>query len=1111
MGNTLISGVINPLGTTIYNAIAKVIPLPARPTPPALPTPPNPPALPTLPVQPVKEPFDESNFKLSGLIKDSNSTTTSEVIINCVNGQIDIYVKTIGTTIAKPNSKFELYYDQQGTLYKKFTDLDNEKDTTSKYELTAHDFSQGKSPYPQPHIVKYTTDTTDTTDTDDSNNNFTNYIKKNIVLDNKIYLHLGHTIDWIYDTNIQQTNPKIFGFEDVKYETITSKTTLLKQFDNSSQPKPIVEFLFNKDIKNINKKPITPIMYNILNLEDKISDPNIKPLAELRSDDEFQKLCFDLQYMDYISSVKKYITMNLSDVDKLSAKLKERIMLADTESIEYKQYQKVIGFINNVYTEVMNKSDLDIELKDKLNEYKKYVDSNGLGIYMINGAKNYINTKSAELVNYERLMSSKKSSELELQSITLQSQSYVLKLNSDVLKLNSDTLAKESEELKTQSKDLATQKDLAKESEELKTQSKNLATQSKNLATQSEKLAKKSEELKPKLLKFDEQIKPTNLENMLDNVNSYTITSEDVILIKYIKNIHDKMNIQYDETNFDDYIGFISYEFKPYFFPNKNPMLEITSKLYHPNLINTPKFKPFVEKNYISLASKIATVIEGKNGNYSVVPPKQQGSDEPGPIDPKPTFYTIPIYSSYDGKYSKDYSLNSYQPNGDGIGYTKTREIIGYGIEDIDPVNTSVPKNALSEAVQKNITISSKLNDVELQKISSTYNLLYRIKCPDELKPKPNPNQQLSGGLSQSPPLPSYPYDYIPNLLGLNDSRYLSTEPFQDVVLSSYVYNPLNVPGISSDNYMIKIGRTWVRSVINKFNDDYYDRLLVCTDDYNGNLFHSTNGPGIPVPPGQLIRKNIMFVFEGSVDFSDWLSDALAITINTDIGKVHLGFWLKFLVHRDSIWKELSMKYDKISQTYSTPYEKIIFGGHSLGGAIAQVAAAYFAKYLPNVKIEVVSHGAPCPFKVNNHVFDFIKHKRYTAWTRDECWCIPNTNDPVPTILNFFDFKHTQINETDPHRVGTNQYPCREVVMRSYGPICVNDGSYYDKNTTGVNVFWEALGVFADLYDVVMGAINDHSVNKSYMIKIRRAYCGTQYDSEYGPNYWKLLNEPDIP
>ena len=102
----------------------------------------------------------------------------------------------------------------------------------------------------------------------------------------------------------------------------------------------------------------------------------------------------------------------------------------------------------------------------------------------------------------------------------------------------------------------------------------------------------------------------------------------------------------------------------------------------------------------------------------------------------------------------------------------------------------------------------------------------------------------------------------------------------------------------------------------------------------------------------------IIIAFKGTTTLKEVLVDATIDQINLGkFGKVHRGFYQYFTdKHRDYLRGFIK---DKPS------YNNIVFTGHSLGGAIATIASAYFACEFKR-NIYCVSFGAP---RVGNSTF----------------------------------------------------------------------------------------------------------------------------------------------
>lgn len=109
-------------------------------------------------------------------------------------------------------------------------------------------------------------------------------------------------------------------------------------------------------------------------------------------------------------------------------------------------------------------------------------------------------------------------------------------------------------------------------------------------------------------------------------------------------------------------------------------------------------------------------------------------------------------------------------------------------------------------------------------------------------------------------------------------------------------------------------------------------------------------------------------------------------------GKVHRGFYEYFAeMHRDHLTDLFN----------ETSYGNFVFTGHSLGGAIATIAASYFGGLFSDKNVYCISFGAP---RVGNARFVKTFHKRVHKSFRFE-----NRNDVVTNLPpSVFSYKHVE-------------------------------------------------------------------------------------------------------
>ncbi len=151
------------------------------------------------------------------------------------------------------------------------------------------------------------------------------------------------------------------------------------------------------------------------------------------------------------------------------------------------------------------------------------------------------------------------------------------------------------------------------------------------------------------------------------------------------------------------------------------------------------------------------------------------------------------------------------------------------------------------------------------------------------------------------------------------------------------------------------------------------------TSDQDTQLFFQRKGDTVYV------------TFRGTSSFKDVITDMNIRTIRIkDKIRVHEGFYNQFKSVEIEITKRLIKHIDA---------KNIIFTGHSLGGALAQLAAAYYGEILDFSNVICHTFGSP---RVGNKYFVewFSKHV-------DENIRVENNRDPVPMIPQFPYWHHT--------------------------------------------------------------------------------------------------------
>eukprot|EP01034_Spumella_vulgaris_P037628 gene37628-46421_t len=134
--------------------------------------------------------------------------------------------------------------------------------------------------------------------------------------------------------------------------------------------------------------------------------------------------------------------------------------------------------------------------------------------------------------------------------------------------------------------------------------------------------------------------------------------------------------------------------------------------------------------------------------------------------------------------------------------------------------------------------------------------------------------------------------------------------------------------------------------------------------------------------------------FRGTQGVSDVLTDLDTLTQSFG-GKhsgvsVHKGFLEQFHAVRTPLTNFL--------KDHEGDYNRIVITGHSLGGALASIAGAYFSHLHLGVEVAVHTFGSP---RVGNKAFG-----RYFSEHMAEHWRVVNEEDPAPLVPMSWRFSH---------------------------------------------------------------------------------------------------------
>lgn len=133
-----------------------------------------------------------------------------------------------------------------------------------------------------------------------------------------------------------------------------------------------------------------------------------------------------------------------------------------------------------------------------------------------------------------------------------------------------------------------------------------------------------------------------------------------------------------------------------------------------------------------------------------------------------------------------------------------------------------------------------------------------------------------------------------------------------------------------------------------------------------------------------------VLAFRGSHSIRNWLTDVDFVTVPTDICPgctAHQGFWNSWVEARTGILAALK------KTASSNPSSKVVVVGHSLGGAIADFAAAEIRK--SGIAADLYTYGAPRI--AGKNLSNFITNQNKGGNFR-----VTHTDDPVPRLPPLF-------------------------------------------------------------------------------------------------------------
>ncbi len=134
-----------------------------------------------------------------------------------------------------------------------------------------------------------------------------------------------------------------------------------------------------------------------------------------------------------------------------------------------------------------------------------------------------------------------------------------------------------------------------------------------------------------------------------------------------------------------------------------------------------------------------------------------------------------------------------------------------------------------------------------------------------------------------------------------------------------------------------------------------------------------------------LIEHNdyLCMVFRGTNELDDWLDNINAFSTSQLFGDFHRGFWASV----EDIWEQIYNDFEHLRQTKKRP---LFFAGHSLGGAMAVIAASRFVHW-DRPFTAVYTFGQP-------RTMDRPAARIFNAEAGSRCFRFQNNNDLVTRV-----------------------------------------------------------------------------------------------------------------
>ncbi len=223
-----------------------------------------------------------------------------------------------------------------------------------------------------------------------------------------------------------------------------------------------------------------------------------------------------------------------------------------------------------------------------------------------------------------------------------------------------------------------------------------------------------------------------------------------------------------------------------------------------------------------------------------------------------------------------------------------------------------------------------------------------------------------------------------------------------------------------------------------------------------------------------LLGESIAVAFRGTRDLRNWITDIDCLQTGYPIFdwgacRLHTGFWRAWLAVEQKLWTALAA----LDTRPATRNTRIFYTGHSLGGALAMIAADRFRRAFHRQPI-VYTFGQP---RVGNPYWARMYDLSLKAFT----WRVVHADDIVPRVPWLLgDFRHCgQEAFYGPPQIGRAEQRAQAGIS---SPFCLRDALDNFRLNPGVleKIPWDARNAARELRSGKLALLADHHVD-SYL------------------------------